>query len=171
MDKLLYFAYGSNMSTLRLRHRTPSACALGIARLPEHRLMFHKVSGDRSGKCDIEHTGLETDSVLGVVYELASVEKPVLDQFEDLGSGYDEKQVSVLAANGNSLAAFTYYALRTDPSLKPYDWYKFHLLYGAQEHGFPVEYLQQIENTESLPDPDRERHLTELAIYEKLRSV
>ena len=50
---LLYFAYGSNMSSVRLRARVNSAQPLGVARLPGHRLRWHMHSLDGSGKCDI----------------------------------------------------------------------------------------------------------------------
>ena len=49
---MLYFAYGSNMLTARLRERMPSCKPLGIAKLPGHALRFHKRSKDQSGKCN-----------------------------------------------------------------------------------------------------------------------
>lgn len=49
---ILYFAYGSNMSSARLRARVPSCRPIGIAFLPGHELRFHKRSKDGSGKCD-----------------------------------------------------------------------------------------------------------------------
>jgi hypothetical protein len=48
----VYFAYGSNMSTARLRQRMPSCKPLGTAVLSEHKLRFHKRSTDQSGKCN-----------------------------------------------------------------------------------------------------------------------
>jgi len=36
-----YFAYGSNMSLLRLRARVPSAERIGMFTLVEHALRFH----------------------------------------------------------------------------------------------------------------------------------
>ena len=48
-----YFAYGSNMSSRRLRERMPGARAESRAILPCHRLAWHKIGKDGSGKCDI----------------------------------------------------------------------------------------------------------------------
>lgn len=48
----VYFAYGSNMSTVRLRERMPSCKPLGIATLPGHALRFRKRSTDKFGKCN-----------------------------------------------------------------------------------------------------------------------
>ena len=42
-DTLLYFAYGSNLSTPRLRARVPSARKLESAVLTHHRLVFHNL--------------------------------------------------------------------------------------------------------------------------------
>ena len=37
---MLYFAYGSNMDPVGMRGRCPGARAVGVARLPAHRLIF-----------------------------------------------------------------------------------------------------------------------------------
>src|SRR5438128_1900656 len=50
---MLYFAYGSNMLTQRLKARVPSASPKTVAVLFDHGLRFHKRSQDGSGKCDI----------------------------------------------------------------------------------------------------------------------
>lgn len=65
-----YFAYGSNMSSVRLKERAPSSRAVGVAQLPEYVLKFHKRSKDGSGKCNALFTGVATDVVFGVVFEM-----------------------------------------------------------------------------------------------------
>ena len=74
---VLYFAYGSNMSSERLRARTPSATSLGRARLPGYTLRWHKLGRDGSGKCDIEPSNAPRAAVWGVLYEIDSAEKTV----------------------------------------------------------------------------------------------
>lgn len=165
MASLLYFSYGSNMSTPRLVDRVPSAKGVSIARLEKHRLKFHKKSNQGSGKCDIEHTNNPNDIVYGMVFQILASEKAALDKKEGLGSGYNEKSVSVLAQNGESLNAVTYYATDIDPSLKPYGWYKEHVVRGAKEHRLPPEYIKSIEAVEFVVDPDQKRHNKELSIY------
>lgn len=161
---MLCFSYGSNMSLARLQDRVPSAQFVAIATLPAHRLRFHKVSRDGSGKCDAEETGNPEDSVIGVVYEILDDEKTALDRKEGLGSGYDEKEVEVTTDQGR-LTALIYFATNTDSQLKPYRWYKEHVLIGARKNGLPSEYIAQIEAMEAIEDPDTERHDRELAIY------
>lgn len=165
MDTMLYFAYGSNMSTPRLTDRVPSARVVAVARLYKHRLRFHKKSKDNSGKCDAKCTGDDTDIVYGVVFEISAEEKPELDRKEGLRNGYDEKSVSIYTHDGNVLNAVTYYATNTDPKLKPYEWYKEHVVRGAREHGLPAEYISTIAAVEAMPDTDSSRHERELSIY------
>ena len=161
---MLCFSYGSNMSSARLRDRVPSARFVAVAILPAHRLRFHKVSSDGSGKCDAEETENPDDRVYGVVYEIANEEKPDLDRKEGLGFGYDEKVVEVITEQGK-LNILMYFATRVNSSLKPYCWYKEHVLIGAREHGLPPEYIAQIEAIAAVEDPDVTRGERELAIY------
>lgn len=163
---MYYFAYGSNMSIRRLRVRVPSAMRHGVAILQKHLLKFHKVSQkDGSAKCDAKETGRPEDRVIGVIFDLPESQKPELDRQEGLGCGYGQKDVSVQLSDSTVIESFTYFATRIDPDLKPWHWYKEHVLKGAVENGLPVEYIQEIEAVESIADPDVERHKRELTVY------
>lgn len=153
------------MSTPRLLERTPSARFISTGKLEKHKLKFHKKSKYGSGKCDIEFTNNSFDVVFGVLFEITAHEKTRLDIIEGLGTGYNEKPVSVIDSHGKLMDAITYYAIAIDSSLKPYHWYKEHVLRGAKEHHLPVEYIEFIEAIESMPDPDYEKHVSELSIY------
>ncbi|MBW0145900.1 gamma-glutamylcyclotransferase family protein [Marinobacter arenosus] len=161
-----YFAYGSNMSLLRLRERVPGAERKGMFTLVGHSLRFHKSSEkDGSAKCDALFTGKADDCVIGALFEIPEGEKGPLDRAEGLGFGYQEKLVTVIDDQGNSLEAFTYYATNIDPTLLPYSWYLHHVIHGARETGVPADYLDAISATQSQEDPDRERDARERAIY------
>jgi cation transport regulator ChaC len=162
---MLYFSYGSNMSSRRLLERAPSAVFLSIARLEGHRLRFHKKSRDGSGKCDAVHTANKNDCVIGVVFSMSASDKKELDRKECLGFGYEKKTVTVRLENGDRIEASTFIAIETDATLNPYSWYKEHVLRGARENNLPHDYISIIEKIRSLPDPDMDRHAQELAIY------
>ena len=163
---MYYFSYGSNMSIRRLLERISSAKKLGTATLHGHELKFHKISEtDNTAKCDAFETSDPDHKVIGVVFEIHSNEKPVLDKFEGLGHGYEEKYVHVEMEEGNLIEVFTYYAIKIDTALKPFHWYKEHVLIGAQENGLPETYIRKIESVESIDDHDEERHEMELIIY------
>ena len=162
---LLYFAYGSNMSSARLLSRVTSACVIGICTLPGARLMFHKRSVDGSAKCDALFTGESGDVMHGVLYRIAADHRAALDRVEGLGSGYAQSEVEVSLAYGRSERAFTYVATAIDDSLKPYAWYRHHVISGALEHGLPEHYLAMIRAVEVMDDADVERASREMAIY------
>ena len=162
---MLYFAYGSNMSFRRLNARISKFSRLGVATLFDHDLRFHKIShNDGSGKCDILQTDEQEHYVLGVLYHIDPLEKHILDDYEGVGLGYEEKSIDV-EMSGERLTAFAYYATQIDPTLKPLHWYKEHVLRGARENDLPAQYIRKIEMIASIDDHDTERHARELVIY------
>lgn len=151
-----YFAYGSNMLQARLMKRVHSAKSLGSAKLLGHRLEWHKRSKDGSGKCDIVETGIQTDIVHGVLYNIDPYEKPELDRAEGLGEGYDQKCVEV-RQKGRTKKAITYFVPHVDSRLKPYHWYKAFVVAGAREHDLPKAYVDALEGVKSVQDLDTTR--------------
>lgn len=162
---MLYFSYGSNMSCKRLRDRVPSVKYCDTATLVGHTLRFHKKSIDGSGKCDAFMTNCPADEIIGVVFEIDEAEKPILDEREGLGKGYDEKEVLLASSSSGEIKALTYVASSIDETLKPYQWYKYHVLVGAKENGLPEEYIMKISEIEAIEDPKQERHEREMEIY------
>ena len=129
-----------------------------------HALAFHKVGyRDGSGKCDI--VASENRTVYGALFMLAEAELPALDVHEGVGEGYERRATRILNERGHPIDAWTYVATRTDPSLRPYTWYKRHVLEGAREARLPLAYLHMIELTAAIEDPDAERARGELSLY------
>lgn len=155
------FSYGSNLLLARLKARVPSARFVTKGVLPCHVLRWHKLSKDRSGKCDAFHTGKPADQLWGGVFEIAAKEKHLLDAAEGLGTGYDEKHTDIqyVASNGQAdiMQASLYTALRTDASAIPYSWYKAFVIAGAHECGLPKEHIDALRATPCEPDPDIDR--------------
>ena len=164
--KILYFAYGSNMLSRRLRasNRTPSAVAVGTGFVSGRRLTFDKVSTDGSGKCDIEVTTNPNDRAYGVLFEIDIAEKPALDRAEGLGEGYREEPVEVVAASG-ICEAITYVATSKVPALRPYHWYKALVVAGAIEHGLPESYVEWLRTFDSQADPNVKRRAENESLF------
>ncbi|TVR26077.1 MAG: gamma-glutamylcyclotransferase [Balneolaceae bacterium] len=160
-----YFAYGSNMSLQRLRERLPDAEYLGSHTLINHDLRFHKIGQDGSGKCDAFYTRNPDDYILGVLYEISVSDKRTLDNKEGLGYGYSDKNVTLFDGSGRKTEAFTYFATGVDPSLKPFSWYKQHVLKGAREASFPESYKEKIDAVKEIRDPDKQRAARQLSVY------
>lgn len=164
-ESLLYFAYGSNMSVPRLAARIGAVHKLGVGRVDHHALRFHKSGRDGSAKCDIHETGDPLDEVFGVVFEVTEADRLALDDYEGRGKGYEVKTVTVTLADGRQVEVFTYYATDVDAGLRPYHWYKSHVLKGADEHALPASYQAAIQAVQSVDDPDPLRHAAEMAIH------
>lgn len=154
--RFLYFSYGSNLLSARLRERTPSAKPLGVATLPGHALRWHKLGADGSGKCDVVAVPSGAEHVQGVVYDIATADKPALDAAEALGVGYEQQQVSV-RLRGQWVSACVYVALQVEPRAVPYGWYKALVVAGAREHGLDAGYLRALEAVPEQADAHTER--------------
>ena len=135
----LYFAYGSNMASRRMRERVPGARAAGRARLDGWRLVADKPGRDGSAKANVART--PGACVWGVLWELGEDDLAALDRFE---AGYERIAVTVDPGEG-AVPATTYASRRRDaaPGLAPE--YKAWILEGAREHGLPPEWLGALE--------------------------
>lgn len=173
MSRLKYFAYGSNMYRGRFRQRVLSFRSLGVSELPEFVLRFHKRGlKDGSGKCNAYFTGVKSDRVIGVVYEIRARDKVQLDTAEGLGNGYHEANVTV-TIEGEEQTAFTYLAdpQFIDDSLKPFTWYKAFVVYGARDHALPRSYIDQLGAVNAVPDPDMTRAKTNTRLVRSLECL
>jgi gamma-glutamylcyclotransferase len=168
---LIYFAYGSNMLSGRLRERVPSARALCRAELRTHTLRWHKRSRDGSAKCDAFATGHPGDVVHGVLYEVARAEMAVLDRAEGLGAGYAAVEVVVHRPEHavralTALRALTYCATHIEPEGLPYTWYRALVVAGAREHLLPADYIDALAAAPAREDPDAARVALHTALLE-----
>ncbi|AZZ90602.1 gamma-glutamylcyclotransferase [Hahella sp. KA22] len=162
-----YFAYGSNMSLLRLRGRTPSARFLCTGRLTGYQLRFHKVGKDGTAKCDIFHTGSYEDVVYGGLFKINAQDRHALDLAEGAGKGYDPTDLWITTESGALVQALTYVATLTDVNLRPFDWYLEHVLRGAEALQLPRHYIESLRAIQPMADSDTDRVQRELAIYRR----
>lgn len=151
MWDLLYFAYGSNMDVAQMEARCPGAEVVGIGVLADHTLCFprHSVVRDCGVASIMPRLGRET---LGVVYGLSADNIARLDAYEDFVAGraaelnsYNRVEIEVLVDGGTRLAQ-TYVAVAQDGAFRPSAAYLRHLLDGASMHGFPAEYVAQLQD-------------------------
>lgn len=151
VSRIRYLAYGSNMWLRRIELRLGPCETIGIASLRGYALRFHKRGSDGSGKCDAFHTGNPADTLYGVVYSLNQAQRDMLDEFE--GPGYASRDVSVRTQSG-MLAAYAYVARagHVDADLQPFSWYKAIVLAGAQAHGLPAHYIENLAAVRASPD-------------------
>jgi gamma-glutamylcyclotransferase (GGCT)/AIG2-like uncharacterized protein YtfP len=138
-DTKTYFAYGSNMSTERLRIRIPRATPIGRACWPGMRLSFNKVGLDGSGKANlVEDSAAEA---WGVLFSIPHSDWSSLDEFEP---GYIRVACSVRIDTGEDSAAQVYLGVGETRETPPHGWYRDHLHRGALEHGLPEDVIRMI---------------------------
>lgn len=140
--------------------RAPSARRENIGYVEGYRLTFDKLSQGtryRSGKCDMERTGIATDRVWGVLFSIETAHEGALDFAEGSGEGYrKDRDIMVVTPSGTRVAT-AYIATAKDPSVRPYHWYKGLVVAGAEEHRLPPPYIEWLRTFESQPDPAVQR--------------
>lgn len=75
LNKILYFAYGSNLNINQILHRCPNSVFVKKYDLKGFKLIFDTYAS-------IEYTGDKTDVVKGVIYELTIEDEEALDIYE-----------------------------------------------------------------------------------------
>ncbi len=160
-----YATYGSNLHPLRLSERISSARLIETSFLSDWSLRFHKRSLDKSGKCNIVSGG---SGIYVAVFDISTADKTILDKIEGLGSGYAE--ISLPVPDIGECMSYAAEDSFIDSSLAPYDWYKELVLVGARNHGFPVDYIDEIDAVTACKDPDPHRSAKRWATVEMIKT-
>ena len=130
----LYFAYGSNLASARMRKRVPGAQARGTARLEGWRLATDKPGADGSAKANlVRDAGAH---VWGALWEIDDAGFAALDRCE---RDYERIAVAV-ATQGGGVEAWTYFSRKRTDDLALRSEYKAWIVAGAAEHGLPSEW-------------------------------
>lgn len=137
MSNFLYFGYGSNLLTARLKARCQSATPVCVAFAEGYRLTFAKLSVDGSGKGHLASVRKRIRQA-GVLFEIDMTERRMLDSAEGLGAGYYRDDVFPVRRQDTkeTVLATVYLAEKPDLTLVPYDWYLALIVAGAREHRF-----------------------------------
>ncbi|XP_023326928.1 gamma-glutamylcyclotransferase isoform X2 [Eurytemora carolleeae] len=143
-----YFAFGSNLSSQRIRINNPSARFRSIAKLSDYKLDFNYFSKRWQGAPAtlVPHEG---EHVWGVLWELDQEHLETLDKQEGVPRVYKRMEVRVELEDGRSEIAYTYYLVKPDePDKRPSKVYLDVILTGAREHSLPSHYLARLEAIE-----------------------
>jgi cation transport regulator ChaC len=135
----LYFAYGSNMASARLRERAASARPLGAARLRGFAWRCNKRSVDGTAKANLVRA--PDEETWGVLYELRAQELDALDRAE---GGYERVLVEVWQ-DDRVRPAYTYVSGGAGAAAAPATWYLALVAAGAREHALPLAWIAALE--------------------------
>jgi gamma-glutamylcyclotransferase len=126
-------------------------------------LLSLRISDFQSDPMKLDFPG---EIVWGVLFNIDSKEKRLLDKAEGLGIGYNEDRLTFIDENNNTHAAQVYIgdskSLNND--LLPYDWYKEFIVTGAMQNNLPRHYISQLQSISCTTDPDETRRVKNYAI-------
>tara|TARA_B100000929_G_scaffold16272_1_gene12977 strand:- start:519 stop:953 length:435 start_codon:yes stop_codon:yes gene_type:complete len=143
---LHYFAYGSNMSARRIRHRLGWSPPRIAVTLQDYLLAFNKQSAD-GGKANIQVSS--GDEVEGILYFVKEGDLLTMDTYEGVSEQqYKRLDIEVIDLSGRPMSAVAYVALNTGPESRPTVEYLNYLLEG--EHLLSLEYVSRLEEIATL---------------------
>ncbi|MDP7583379.1 MAG: gamma-glutamylcyclotransferase family protein [SAR324 cluster bacterium] len=143
---LHYFAYGSNMSARRIRHRLGWSPPRIAVTLQDYLLAFNKQSAD-GGKANIQVSS--GDEVEGILYFVKEGDLLTMDTYEGVSEQqYKRLDIEVIDLSGRPMPAVAYVALNTGPESRPTVEYLNYLLEG--EHLLSLEYISRLEEIATL---------------------
>jgi gamma-glutamylcyclotransferase (GGCT)/AIG2-like uncharacterized protein YtfP len=131
-----YFAYGSNMDEHQMAIRCPGAERVGIAVLPDHRVL---INAQGVGTV-IPAKG---KSVFGLLWRLSDRNIEALDAYEGVASGDYRREQVIVDIDGVQIDALVYVATNVTPG-KPRAGYLEVVLKAAAEVGLPESYLAEL---------------------------
>lgn len=134
----LYFAYGSNMSSARLRRRVGEVDIVGIGTLHGYVHRFDKRGADGSAKGNI--VVAPGQRVLGVLYRIDVRQLETLSVYE---GGYRRVELRVHHHAGE-VDAVSFAAIAPVAGLAPAADYLRHYRRGLREHGMPDAYVREV---------------------------
>ena len=138
-----YFAYASNMNRRQVEQRAGALAEEKVARLDNYELNFDKIARGGTGTANL--VAAEGKTVYGVLYRVTEQQLKALDRFEGVPEHYRRSQVTVAEADGRKVAAQVYLARKVRKGLKPDRGYLARIVQGAEEHGLPADYIEELK--------------------------
>lgn len=156
-NTFFYFAYGSNLKLSEMHRSCANAERHRKAVLPNHALVFPRRSINR--KCGVASVdGRKGDQVWGGIYVIPKNEMRSLETREGFSSdrhrdenSYFPESVTVFMDGDLSapLEVMTFIANRQASPPLPSDEYKNLIITGAEEWGFPSDYISALRAIET----------------------
>jgi len=150
---VLYFAYGSNLSTKYVRNYTPSAVFIQRAFLPNFHLEFRRYSDNLKGGIStiIEAPG---EMVHGVIYDVEAREIEALDVLEKVPLGvYKREGFQVMGEDMKWYTADLYRVVKPEGPYTASKKYVGYMVEGMKEHRIDPNYARRFFDLyESVPE-------------------
>ncbi|HEY4963815.1 MAG TPA: gamma-glutamylcyclotransferase family protein [Candidatus Saccharimonadales bacterium] len=143
--QLLYFAYGSNMDTIQMSKRCPSAKKVGVGYVDGWKFQYDG-SDDKAIPAFANLVKSNSGRAWGVIYEMHKKDLEPLDNYESHPLKYYHDYLSIeLAEYGHPVNALAY--LLHEPSRPrgvPSKQYRDKVVTAAKKNKLPAEYISNI---------------------------
>ena len=133
---MLYFAYGSNLSTKRISDRLGKIKIIQNYILRGYKLTFD--AGLHNGFANIVYTGNIKDSVPGVIYQISKRQLRQLDIHEGVWNKCYERFYLTIDGLSEDVQVYISVNEKYRTSEYPRLYYIEYLLIGYKEHGIPI---------------------------------
>ncbi|CAG0896188.1 unnamed protein product [Cyprideis torosa] len=148
-NRFLYFAFGSNLYSHRVRLNNPSAEFVAVGRIQGYRLGFIEYAGGwKGGVATIISS--KGSTVWGVIWSLLNADRSSLDSQEGLYNPiYVDVTAKLRVGQEEVVRCLTYQYPEPFEETLPSVHYKNTIIAGAIEHKLPAAYIEQLRK---LPD-------------------
>ena len=140
-----------------MKRRCPESLAVGIALLRDYLLTFPRFyeEWEWGGVASVEPC-VGAKGVWGVVYAISDEDLKKLDEFEHIEQGhYTRGLVKVEMKDGIEKEAITYFAIANiEVPIGPSKLYMRTIIKGADTHGLPAEYIEELRRIETNNGPN-----------------
>ncbi len=153
-DRILYFAYGSNLCAQQMGERCPGSRPSGLAVLKGARLDFPRRSARWGG--GVAGWAVEPGShVEGVLYELSGHHLEALDHIEGVAEGRYRRTI-VEVQRVDAIQQAVTYAPQPEPHgpFRPTPGYLEAMIRGARHHGLSAAWIRMLEDLRASPNSD-----------------
>jgi gamma-glutamylcyclotransferase (GGCT)/AIG2-like uncharacterized protein YtfP len=140
LERVLCFAYGSNMDEKQMTARCESASFVTVAELPRHRFIIN-TRGVATVLPNASHV------VYGIAWRITKEDlEENLDRWEGVWSSLYERHVrSVVTSSGDPIEAWIYVATNSKVG-SPRDGYMDRIVDAAQRHQLPPKYVEELKS-------------------------
>lgn len=142
-NKILYFAYGSNLNHEQMKQRCPESKFISRVVLKNYKLVYDGYGPHRHGAVAniVPHTG---ETVWGGLFELSQNDLNRLDKFEGYPDVYSRKEASVENDKNDIIEKVFIYYKKPEAIGNPSQGYQYIIVKGAEECGLPKDYIDKI---------------------------
>jgi len=138
IERVYYFAYGSNLDKDQLIERIGKYHTATKAKLDNYRFEYNKKSTDGTAKANINKQ--EGAEVLGVCYEIDKESLTVLSSYE---KGYNPIEITLQLESNTRAKAIVYISSSLTCDRNPSDGYRSTILKGAKDWGLEEKYIRE----------------------------